>query len=237
MTKDRIKTGIKALDDDWGGFPVGRAVLVTGDAGSGKTIFGMQFANSACSQGLKTTYISTEESIDELREQGHSFDWDLDRWEGKGLLTFLDLSTARITEINMALEIRVDVQKGRFDSILEVIPKGTQVVVVDSLGSHTANLTTKEFKERFDLFVHKLKAMGLTALIIIDSATSAAYNDLALFSAYGALKLLKRENPYTGQRERVIDIVKMRNTKVPLQLLVFKMGRNGIVVLTQEPVK
>ena len=72
---DRIKTGIKELDTMIGGFPVGKTVLITGDAGSGKTIFGLQFANISCIEGKKTVYISTEESAEDLRQQGKSFGW------------------------------------------------------------------------------------------------------------------------------------------------------------------
>jgi len=46
---DRIKTGIYGLDDVIeGGFPGGRTILVTGAAGTGKTIMGMQFGGEKC---------------------------------------------------------------------------------------------------------------------------------------------------------------------------------------------
>ena len=58
---ERIKTGINGIDGFTGGFPIGRTLLITGDAGSGKTIFGLQFAYNCCLQNLKTVYITTEE--------------------------------------------------------------------------------------------------------------------------------------------------------------------------------
>ena len=39
---ERIKTGIEGIDQFTGGLPQGKSVLLTGDAGSGKTIFGLQ---------------------------------------------------------------------------------------------------------------------------------------------------------------------------------------------------
>ena len=234
MSTERIRTGIKGLDDDWGGFPEGRTMILTGDAGSGKTIFGLQFANGSCAQGYRTAYVTTEEGVEDLKLQAQSFDWKIEKWVSEGLLTFIDVLDKRIQDINAALEIQVSVQKGNFDSLLEPVPKGTQVIIIDSLGSHTAQLTPREFKDRFDVLVHKIREKHLTALIIIDSVTSETHNDLALFSAYGALNLIKRENAYTGQRERVIDIIKMRNTKVPLQPLVYEIDRQGIVIVTQE---
>src|SRR3990172_11691367 len=69
---DRIKTGINELDKMIGGFPAGKTILITGDAGSGKTIFGLQFANISCEENKKTAYISTEECAGDLRQQGKS---------------------------------------------------------------------------------------------------------------------------------------------------------------------
>lgn len=47
---DRIKTGITKVDEYIKGFPKGKSILVTGDAGAGagKTVMGLQFANSSC---------------------------------------------------------------------------------------------------------------------------------------------------------------------------------------------
>ena len=56
---DRTNTGILELDTLIGGFPAGKTVFVTGDPGTGKTIFGLQFANSSCMQELKTGWIES----------------------------------------------------------------------------------------------------------------------------------------------------------------------------------
>ena len=69
----RIKSGIEGIDGITNGFPMGRSMLVTGDAGSGKTIFGLQFARSSCVQGYKTVYITTEEDASDLYTQGDTF--------------------------------------------------------------------------------------------------------------------------------------------------------------------
>jgi len=225
---NRIKTGIAEIDQMIGGFPAGRSILITGDAGSGKTIFGLQFANQSCVDGLKTVYISTEENASDLRLQGKSFGWDLEGFEKNGHLKFMELLDFRAREIETALSIDVDALKGNFSGLLDDLPENTQVLIIDSLGSHTANLEAFEFRDRFDLLVYKLKFKNITALIIFDSPTSKDYNDIALFSAHGAIRLLKRENPYVGRRERAMDIIKMRNTRTPVQLLTYEINSDGI---------
>ncbi|MDP3622454.1 MAG: ATPase domain-containing protein, partial [Methanobacteriaceae archaeon] len=48
------------------------------------------------------------------------------------------------------------------------------------------------------------------------------------------IKLVRRENPYTGRRERVMDIIKMRSTKTPTQFLTYDIGANGIEIENGE---
>jgi KaiC/GvpD/RAD55 family RecA-like ATPase len=227
----RMKSGIDGIDDITGGFPEGRSMLVTGDAGSGKTIFGLQFAKSTCSQGFKTVYITTEEDAYDLHTQGKTFNWDLKSFTEEGILNFMELAgvRARVTEAEMSIDI--DAMKGNFSKLLNELPEDTQAVIIDNIGSYTAKLTPYEFRDRFDLLVYELKKRNITALIILDSATSNEFNEIALFSVYGALRLMKRENPYTGRRERVMDIVKMRSTKTPTQFMSYEINSNGIELI------
>lgn len=228
---ERLKTGVSELDVVIGGFPAGKTVLVTGDPGTGKTIFGLQFARTCCTRGMKTAYLSTEENASDLRLQGESFGWDIEGLEKGDFFRFIDLAGYRAAEIKTALSISLDAVKGNFVELLDNLPDDIQVLVIDSLGSRTSNLTVFEFRDRFDLLVHNLASRNITAMVILDSVTSKELNDIALFSAYGAIQLLKRENPYTGRRERVMDIVKMRNTKTPIQLLAYEIGLRGIELM------
>jgi len=42
---------------------------------------------------------------------------------------------------------------------------------------------------------------------------------------------MKRENPYLGRRERVMDIVKMRSTKTLDEFLTYKINSEGIEII------
>jgi len=227
----RIKSGIEGIDGITNGFPMGRSMLVTGDAGSGKTIFGLQFARSSCIQGYKTVYITTEEDASDLYTQGDTFNWDLKSYTENGLLSFNELAgvRARVTEAEMSIDIGS--MKGSFSKFVNELPENTQTVIIDNIGSYTAKLTPYEFRDRFDLLIYDLKMRDITALVILDSATSNEFNEIALFSVYGALRLMKRENPYTGSRERVMDIMKMRSTKTPTQFISYEINSNGISVI------
>lgn len=228
---ERLRSGIDGIDDITGGFPIGRSMLVTGDAGSGKTIFALQFAKSSCKQGFKTVYITTEEDASDLYTQGESFNWDLKTFTDNNILSFTELAgiRAKVTEAEMSIDIGA--MKGNFSKFINELPEDTQTVIIDNIGSYTAKLTPYEFRDRFDLLIYELKKRNITALVVLDSATSSEFNEIALFSVYGALKLMKRENPYTGRRERVMDIVKMRSTKTPTQFISYEINSNGIIMI------
>ncbi len=228
----RIKTGISGIDNFTNGFPEGRSLLITGDAGSGKTIFGLQFAYNCCLQDLKTVYITTEEDANDLYVQSSAFDWDIPGCTDNGILKFIELAKIRAEVTEAEVKIEIESMKGNFAKLLETIPDDTQAIIIDNIGSYTAKLTPYEFRSRLDLLVYLLKERNITALIILDSATSDEFNEIALYSVYGAIKLMKRDNPYTGRRERVMDIVKMRSTKTPTQFLTYEINTNGIEILS-----
>ncbi|HHT18602.1 MAG: ATPase domain-containing protein [Euryarchaeota archaeon] len=229
---ERIKTGLKGIDQFTGGLPRGKTVLITGNAGSGKTIFGLQFALSCCRQNIKTVYITTEEDSKDLYTQGSTFGWDIKSFTDSGLLRFIELAGVRAKVTEAEISIDAEAMKGNFSSFIKNLPEDTEAVVIDNIGSYTAKLNPYEFRDRFDLLVYELKQRNITSLVILDSATSKEFNEIALFSVYGAIKLMKRENPYTGRRERVMDFVKMRSTKTPTQFLTYEINDNGIEIIS-----
>jgi len=64
---DRVGTGISGLDRVLGGgFPSETIILVSGGAGTGKTLFGLNFIISGALKGEKCCYVSLGENKDEL---------------------------------------------------------------------------------------------------------------------------------------------------------------------------
>src|SRR5256885_8307652 len=74
-------TGIQGLDEiTSGGLPKGRPTLVSGGAGSGKTMFGLEFlVRGATEYGEPGVFMSFEETIPDLTKNAASLGFDLDR--------------------------------------------------------------------------------------------------------------------------------------------------------------
>ena len=80
-TLPKASTGIQGLDEiTGGGLPRGRPTLVVGGAGSGKTLFGLEFlVRGATQYNEPGVFMSFEESIPDLTKNVASLGFDLDR--------------------------------------------------------------------------------------------------------------------------------------------------------------
>ncbi|HVH91786.1 MAG TPA: ATPase domain-containing protein, partial [Candidatus Acidoferrum sp.] len=77
---ERVPTGIPGLDPLLeGGFPQGRSILVTGEPGTGKTIFSLQFLIEGLARGEKGIYVAADEGPMDILEQAASLGWDLEK--------------------------------------------------------------------------------------------------------------------------------------------------------------
>lgn len=75
----RVSTGIPGLDKlIEGGLLENSVTLVSGSAGAGKTILSMQFLKELAEKE-KVLYISTEESVSNIKAGFKIFGWDLDK--------------------------------------------------------------------------------------------------------------------------------------------------------------
>lgn len=97
-----------------------------------------------------------------------------------------------------------------------------------------AQMTPHDFRDELDTLNYNLYTRGITALLVLDSTTSKEFNDLALYSCHGAINLMKHENPYTGKRERVMDIVKMRGSQTPIQLIPYEINATGGIEIISD---
>ncbi len=82
---EKLRTGISSLDIiAKGGLPKNRTTLISGTAGSGKTVFAVQFLAAGIEQGEPGVFVTFEESAEDVRKNMRSFGWDLGAWEEAG---------------------------------------------------------------------------------------------------------------------------------------------------------
>src|SRR5258705_5372346 len=90
---EKLRTGISSLDIiAKGGLPRNRTTLISGTAGSGKTVFAVHFLAAGIELGEPGVFVTFEESAADVRANMLSFGWDLTAWEEQGKLAFVDAS-------------------------------------------------------------------------------------------------------------------------------------------------
>ncbi len=83
----RVSTGIPAFDRlIQGGIPQGFFVALTGEPGTGKTIFSLHFTAQGLKEGDQCIYVTTEESRESIIRQATQFGWNFEEYIGKKLI-------------------------------------------------------------------------------------------------------------------------------------------------------
>jgi len=140
---ERIKTGIDGLDQALGGgIPKGNVVLVSGSAGTGKTLVSLSFIYYGATKFKEPgIYISTDQTPEEIRMQAQSFGWDLKSLEKKKLLSIYHIDITEEKDMRYLKDL---------DKIVKKIK--AKRVVLDSLTTITEFLTPTEISKQSRIF-------------------------------------------------------------------------------------
>ncbi len=228
-----VSTGISELDAKLsGGYPVGRAILLTGTPGARKTIFGLQFIHRSCTDDLKCVHIATEESADDLLVQAGALRLDLEHYLDCEQLVIKRVPGTRMRNIEQAMDFGSRSPATDIDLIKQVrmVPDNT-LMWWSSITSGCLHMSIKEFGDRIDMINYTLTtSKGGTVLFIMGKTAYELTREVSKYSSYGFIKLIMKANPYTEKIGRCIFISKMRSTKLSLELSVFDITSEGIKI-------
>lgn len=227
---NRLPTGIPGLDEVMqGGFRQGSVNLIGGSAGSGKSIFGMQFLVNGIDQYNENgIYISFEEDKDKIVEDFKKFDWNVKKKIDEGKLVILYYTPEQVAKV-------LEEGGGTVRDIIESI--NAKRVVVDSLTAFTLLHENELAKRRTCLRLFEaLHNWGITALMTSEQEPDPDKHNASVmeFEVDGVVLLY---NIRKGDiRERSIEIYKMRGTHHAAKIFPMRITSNGITVFPDETV-
>ncbi len=229
---ERVSTGIEELDRKLiGGYPVNKATLITGVAGSGKTIFGIHFLHRSCQEGKKCLMIATEETPEDILYQAKMLGHDLSSYYESGQLSIENIFESRSESIG---QTRYGFKPEGLDielpNLIEFIREGTECLVVDNLGTFALRVSKIKLRDQFDGLNYLVRKKGCTTLLIMDESAHNLTHQLAEYSVYGSIRLLVKENAYLGKMERYLCIPKMRSTPISPDMSIFEITPEGIEI-------
>jgi circadian clock protein KaiC len=132
---ERVTTGIPGLDELLeGGYPKGRSILVTGEPGTGKTIFALQFLVEGLRRGEKGIYVAADEGPVDIIEQAASLGWDLEKHIEAQELAILNAGTYLSSSSGTGKERQIDINKAIGDLAGFVNRLGAKRLVLDPAG-------------------------------------------------------------------------------------------------------
>jgi circadian clock protein KaiC len=209
----KLPTGIPGFDIiAAGGLPKNRTTLLSGTAGSGKTIFAMQFLAVGIAAGNPGVFVTFEESPRDIRQNMRSFGWDLAEWEEEGKLAIVDASPDPDVEA---------VESGSFDlgallARLEhaVARVGAERAAIDSLGAMFSQFSDQALV-RGELFRISLalRKMGVTSVMTAERTLD--YGPIARFGVEEFIAdnvMVLRNVLEDERRRRTVEILKFRGT-------------------------
>ncbi len=157
---ERIPTGITGLDPlIEGGFEKDSTVLLVGSAGTGKTLFGLQFLYTGAKEhGEPGIFISFEENRASLYRHSTSFGWDFEALEKKGLFKVLQYKPHQVEKL---------MREGGGPIKDQIRAMGAKRLVIDSITSYGL-LFKDDYQRREGIleFFNMLEKWQCTSMII-----------------------------------------------------------------------
>ena len=228
--KNRAHTGIPGLDDVMeGGFRRNTVNLVGGGAGSGKSIFCMQFLVEGIRQHNENgVYISFEENEESILKDFSRFNWDLEKYIKEKKLVILYYSPEQVEKV-------LKTGGGTVRDVIESI--GAKRIVIDSLTAYTLLHQTELEKRKAVLrLVEGIDKWNVTALMTSEQEPDPDkhHSTVVEFEVDGVVLLY---NTRKGDiRERSLEVFKMRGTQHSAKIYPMKINEEGIMVFPDESV-
>jgi len=220
VSNERISTGVERLDTMLGGegYFRGSSVLISGTAGTGKSSLCAHFANATCLRGERCLYFAFEESASQIIRNMRSIGIDLEPSIQKGLLK---IQAMRPTFYGLETHL---VKIHRF--INDFKPT---VVIIDPISNLTDIGNYMQIKSFMMRLVDFFKTHQITTVLthLNLGGNSLEQTDIGISSLMDTWLLLRDEES-SGERNRLLYVLKSRGMKHSHQVREFCLTDTGV---------
>lgn len=227
----RMPTGIPGCDEILGGGLItGRSYLLSGTAGSGKTVFSLQWLRDGARAGQKCTYITLSEPGAQIERDIIGFNWRLDG------IDMIDLSPSGQTPEGNLDEYgvfppseveNVPAWKSIFRAIEEAKPDR---LVIDSV-TQLRYLATDEYQFRKNMLrlVNYLNGLNITSFLAFEP--QQLHQDVSVALAVdGVIRLRSEVSSELAIGMRSLQVEKLRGSDFMSGYHPLRITRDGIAV-------
>ncbi|EEB74226.1 ATPase domain-containing protein [Thermococcus sp. AM4] len=230
---ERISTGIPGLDEMLGGGLIaGRAYLVEGPPGAGKTILAMHFAMAGVERGENALYVTLEEPADQLKEDMAGLGFNV----GSENFKIVDATPVN-PERSIVFSESPDIEFGEsFERLLnslsaELRKREYRRVVVDPITMVKLTVPDElEYRKIFLSFLKTLRRYNVTVLMTSELEKS----DVEKYLVSGVIRLTR---VVSGDKPvRAIQITKFRGSAFDEAMRPYRITSRGIQIFPGETV-
>jgi KaiC/GvpD/RAD55 family RecA-like ATPase len=220
-----VSTGVSGLDSILsGGITERSTVLVSGNPGTGKSIFGIQYLYTGVTDNdQRGVYVSFEEDEADIRAAAESVGFDrFDELVDAGDIVILDKrQMLRETDFSTAVDKLLDTIEGEsFDRL-----------VLDSLSMFQLFFEDEQEKRTYLLkFSDILKANGLTSLLINEQGAVFPDTEVGLENFLTDGNIYFIQTPTDSGVNRYVWVAKMRKQDIDTDIFPMDIGQGGITV-------
>lgn len=215
----RTTTGIAGLDAMLGGagYLDGSTLMVSGSAGTGKSLLAASLLHAALQAGRRAAYISLEESPEEIRRNLRAVGIDLAPFLESGAL---EMHSVRSVEMGLESHlIRISER---------VEQAAVQFMVIDPISALADLGSPLQVKMMLVRFTNYLKARGVSLLLTELLPDGARDTSTMNISSLSDVWIRLRQVESGGEVRRVIQLVKARGGASSGGLRGFTIGAGGI---------
>jgi KaiC/GvpD/RAD55 family RecA-like ATPase len=227
----RVRTGIPGLDNIMdGGFIENTITVLSGPAGSGKSLLAMQYLyNGAKAFNEPGIFITLEEGSESVKATMNSHGMDIDAFISTGKIFLIDLGEP---EEDGRSSSKVNGFRSIMDLLRNLIKlsKAKRIVIdsVSAVGAFYVN--REEFRRSLINFVRFLKSNHITAVLITESTSDTKTRfEVEEFIADTFIMLGLKE--VEGKLSRSLIVRKMRHTWHDTTSHPFTITTRGIEII------
>ncbi|MFW6285079.1 MAG: circadian clock protein KaiC [Bacillota bacterium] len=222
VLKKRISTGIASLDTmfEGKGYYQGASILISGEAGSGKSSLAAHFIHSLCKNGHKAMVFQFEESESQIIRNMRAIGLDLKPFVERGLL---EIHSVRPTHLSLEGHLL-----NMFHAVDRFKPEALVMDPISSFWSSDEDFGIKGLMTRIIDYLKTRQITGMFTHLMHGTATLETQN--TMISSLIDTWIVLRNREKATRRVRDLFIVKSRGMAHETDIHPFKITHEGFMI-------
>lgn len=209
---EKLATGIVGFDQVAnGGLPKGRTTLVSGTAGSGKTVLALQFLLSGVRDYDENgVFVTFEEAPRDLMQNVRSFGWDLEGLVADKRIAVVDATPEPGEDVVHAGAYDLSALLARIENGIRSV--GAKRVILDAIGALFPQLTdATTVRREIHRIAAGLRQLGVTTLVTMErTREEGGVGRWGVEEFVADNVILLRNRLENEKRRRTLEILKFR---------------------------